>query len=236
MTPTIKLEALIGERQDLIDFYWDFLWKLGYWPYAYDRQKLVTLGDIAVGADAVEALRASRLFDLSARSLIRCVIPMVERAAATSCFADQYRNRLQAMSESLTALKPYTHRKIDRPTDDESDRGADLAFSQLVIAITRVEERANGVLASLLARAAAWSASAVARSRAVDDENCYKLECIEGRKQTDDLVQYFPALHSWRRGTVSGEREVRFRRSRFTTWPITEDILHDPVAWPNEES
>lgn len=220
----------------MVDYFWDFLWKLGYWPYAYDRQKLVTLGDIAAGIDAVDALRASRLFDVSARSLIRCVIPMVERAAATSCFADQYKHRLRMMDESLTASKSYTHRKIERPTDDESDRGVALAFSELVFAMTRVEERASSNLGTCLSRAASWSASAVARSQAADEKTYNELRRMERLRQTDDLLNFFPAMHPWRKGTVSEEREVRFRRSRFTTWPITEDIFHDPVAWPIEEA
>jgi hypothetical protein len=236
MKPSIQLEALVGDRKDLIDFYWDFLWKLGYWPYAYDRQKLVTLGDIAVGADAVEALHVSRLFDVSARSLIRCVIPMVERATAISCFADQYKDRLQAMNESLTALKPYTHRKIDRSADVTSDRGPDLAFTELVIAMTRAEERASAALGSFLSRAAAWSVSAIARSQAVDEENYYEVQRIERRKQADDLVECFPVSHPWRMRAASVEREVRFRRSRATSWPITGDIFHDPVVWPTEEA
>ena len=234
MTPSIKLEALVGERQDMIDCYWDFLWKLGYWPYAYDRQKLVTLGDIAVGIDAADALHASRLFDVPARIVIRCIIPMVERAVATSCFAAQYKDRLQAMDECLAALKPFSCRKIDRPTADESDHLPGLIFTELVRATMRADECTSDIAAVSLARAATWSVWAVAQSEAVDDEDDLELRRVERQKQTDDLLRCFPAAHSW--GAVSNPSEVRFRRSRCTPWPITGDIFHDPVAWPIEEA
>ncbi|WP_143149159.1 hypothetical protein [Hyphomicrobium sp. CS1BSMeth3] len=242
MPHLIMLEELIGEAPHSIDFYWDFLWKLGYWPYRYDRKHPVSLGDVAVWGGAASALRLAGPFRVPHRDLIRCAIPTVGRAVTKSRFAEQYTQSLSAMEQSLINSAPYIHSKIDWEAW-RSVGGVELyissAMQQLVSGMLRAEKYDVSVLGIILYRALKSSASAVAYAHNDTDENAEKLRLTEYEKQRADLLTRFPAAHKWSDGDASEARprshEIRFRRLSSPLFPDADTILYTPVAWSGDD-
>jgi len=228
-TQLITLGGWVGEHPARIEYCWDFLWKLGYHPYRYDRMRKISLGDVAVGHSVSEALRNSHRWAASGGDLILCTIPMVRRAVRRSRLAGEFNKRLNAMKESIVTGSHYAHLPMAKPEQNECNPTIDLAFRELAVAMAFIDRPIT--MGSSLGRAAAWSLSGI--------EQTYKahlrdaLQKAESRRQVADILTRFPAAHKWPHisTTDDREREIRFRRIS-PIFPFQGDAYYDPVIWP----